>query len=52
MHLDGMKQEDAEEFNLLGTAVAGYPALSPKVKRRVTRNNRKSHFTLWIFRFI
>lgn len=48
MHLDGMKQEEVEKSNLLGTVVAVCPAFLPK---SMSGNKRKSHFTLWIFRF-
>lgn len=38
MHLDGIKQEEVEKSNLLGTEVAGCPALVLKVCREIRGN--------------
>ena len=43
MHLDGMKQEEVEESNLLSTVVAACPAFVPKVCPE-TRGNHISHY--------
>lgn len=43
MHLDGMKQEEVEKSNLLGTVVAVCPAFVPKVCPE-TRGNHISHY--------
>lgn len=43
MHLDGMKQEEVEKSNLLGTVVTVFPAFVSKVSPE-TRGNHFSHY--------
>lgn len=51
MHLDGMKQEEVEKSNLLGTVVAVCPAFVPKVCPE-TRGNHISLYGFSVFSFL
>ena len=48
MHLDGMKQEEVEKSNLLGTVVAVSPVFVLKVCPE-TRGNHISHYGFLVF---